>query len=77
MKSYRFSVGNTPDNELGLVARVTASSKRKACEILNARLDSESAFELPSNDTRIEYLNIYPNRLLVRPSDIVEINDDA
>jgi len=57
-KSYHINYGDTKGNMLGLCARVKASSKKEAVQILNEALGEY--YELRVSEA--EYVHIYFNR---------------
>jgi hypothetical protein len=75
MKSYHFDVGNSTDGPIGYCARVWASSKQEALEILRKHLCEESVLisnEVDEDGKGIEYLAVYVNAQAVSVKDIDE-----
>jgi hypothetical protein len=78
LHSYHFGLGNSTDGPVGCCARVLATSKVKAVELLKAALpDTVEVRPVGDDDTneRIEYLHVYLNERAISEADIDEIDD--
>ena len=71
--SYLFSVGNSNDGPIGMCARVIASSREEALEILCDRLEEVNCCsELMEGE---EYIEVYFNPNAITTADIDEEDD--
>jgi hypothetical protein len=82
IKSFHFDLGNSNDGQVGACARVRASSKKEALEILLSHLGDEGEVEVideftsdGDDDKGIEYFNVYLNYDLITTKDIDEVNE--
>jgi hypothetical protein len=77
MKSYsfHFDCGNSDDGPVGFCARVRAESPQEALTILRQVLPETA--EIPTDDDRVEYLNVYFGPENVLKSDIDMVDDDV
>ena len=58
-KSYLFDLGDSNDGPVGCCARVTATSKEEALEILKENLPQEVRVNRLTDDGRIDYVMVY------------------
>ena len=73
VKSYHFCLGNSNDGPVGYCARVDATSKEEAVELLKARLPDSVMVQDSGGD---EYIEVYLNNEAITTSDIDEVDDD-
>ena len=71
-KSYHFCLGNSTEGPVGYCARVDATSKEEAVELLKARLPNSV---LVSDSFGDEYIEVYLNIEAITKSDIDEVDD--
>lgn len=79
LKSYHFSLGNSSDGPIGYCARIKASSKKEAVEILKRVLPDEIALhatgDSDADNEAVEYIEAYTNADAITEADIDEVND--
>jgi hypothetical protein len=78
LKSYHFSLGNSSDGPIGYCARIKATSKESAVEILKAVLPCESKVTPCGSDEQnkaVEYIQAYFNPDHASLKDIFEFED--
>ena len=73
VKSYHFCLGNSNDGPVGYCARVDATSKEEAVELLKAKLPD--SVMVPCYGVN-EYIEVYLNIEAITKSDIDEVDDD-
>ena len=81
LKSYHFDMGNSNKGPIGMCARVRASSKAQALELLQAALPQEvnvDAETAEPGEAGIEYIEIYitADNIQTRHVDDIEPVDD-
>ena len=72
VQSYHFCLGNSTVGPVGYCARVDATSKEEAVELLKARLPDSV---MVSDSFGDEYIEVYLNIEAITKSDIDEVDD--
>lgn len=76
LRSYLFSCGNSTVGPIGFCARVQATSRREALQLLKAGLPTDATVETAADaEGSIEYLNVYFNEDAVTVQDIEDVED--
>lgn len=73
VKSYHFCLGNSTEGPVGYCARIDATSKEEAVELLKAKLPGSVMVQGYGGN---EYIEVYLNIEAITTSDIDEVNDD-
>jgi hypothetical protein len=71
MKSYHFSLGNSSAGPVGFCARIRATSKKKALELLYEVLPTDVGVD-PYDNGGVEYIRVYFNDDAITVKDIDE-----
>jgi hypothetical protein len=71
--SYHFCLGNSTEGPVGFCARVDATSKEEAVELLKAKLPDSVMVQGSGGN---EYIEVYLNNEAITTSDIDEVDDD-
>ena len=74
-KSYHFSIGNSYPGSIGYCARVNATSKKEAVELLKDVLPSSLEVDVDLYGSG-EYVEIYLNLDEITTGSIDEVDDD-
>jgi hypothetical protein len=78
LKSYHFSLGNSTKGPIGYCARIRATSKKEAVEILKAVLPEELKIHpcgTEEQNKAVEYIEAYLNAGPISPKSIDEEED--
>jgi hypothetical protein len=78
LKSYHFSLGDSTKGAIGYCARIRATSKEKAVEILKASLPCESKIVPCGSDEQnkaVQYIETYFNPDHISAQDVFEVDD--
>jgi len=68
MKDYHFDIGDTNKGPLGMCAVVQAKNKNEALQIIRAALPD--TIEVPTDDSRVVYVNVYLNGKNIKTTDV-------
>lgn len=78
LKSFHFDAGDSTKGPIGLCARVLATSKEEAVQILKAAMPDEvelKTFCTEETKPRVEYLNVYINQNAFSAKDIDDVEE--